>query len=120
MGLLPTAHDIFRNGYRFTGWFTDLSDETSRIRSRENLRDNVSLFARWAATPEGFQIGDTIGSGRVTSADATMIARHITGSNVDICLLAADLNGDGYVDVSDIILLARWLAGHNVSPLIAH
>ncbi|MCL2223333.1 MAG: dockerin type I repeat-containing protein [Defluviitaleaceae bacterium] len=65
------------------------------------------------------QAGDASGDGRVTSADATIIARYLVGQGVTIDRRSADINGDGYVTVADLTLLARWLAGHNVENLIA-
>jgi len=60
--------------------------------------------------------GDINGDGRVTSADATFLARYIVGQDVYLlCRYAADLNGDGNVCIADLILLSRWLAGHNVT-----
>jgi len=53
--------------------------------------------------------GDVNRDGRVTSADATMLARWLDYQNVDICLLAADVNQDGSVTRDDLYALARAL-----------
>ncbi|MCL2225230.1 MAG: dockerin type I domain-containing protein [Defluviitaleaceae bacterium] len=67
-----------------------------------------------------FAIGDANDDGRVTSADATRIARWLTTApayreSISICLRAADVNGDNEITTADLILLARWLVGHAVS-----
>ncbi|MCL2225116.1 MAG: InlB B-repeat-containing protein [Defluviitaleaceae bacterium] len=56
--------------------------------------------------------GDVGGAGRVTSASATILARHIVGHNVAIDLRAADVNCDGVVNTDDLIRLSRTLVGH--------
>ncbi|MCL2225879.1 MAG: dockerin type I repeat-containing protein [Defluviitaleaceae bacterium] len=65
-----------------------------------------------------FVLGDTGGTGRVTSSDATEIARRIATEGPITDWPAADLNGDGIVDTLDIVLLSRLLAGHNVWHLL--
>jgi uncharacterized repeat protein (TIGR02543 family) len=111
---------FFREGYRFTGWFADITDESTRWRDKNEVTASVVLYARWTRAPDNFRVGDTCGNGRVTSADATRIARHVVGHDeYNFCKLAADINGDGEVTITDITLLLRWLVGHNVSHLIA-
>ncbi|MCL2223937.1 MAG: InlB B-repeat-containing protein [Defluviitaleaceae bacterium] len=72
-------------------------------------------------------IGDVDGDDRVTSADATRLARWVTTPEhlraahpllQNFCVLAADISGNGNPSPFDVILLARWLAGHNVSALM--
>ncbi|MCL2223913.1 MAG: putative Ig domain-containing protein [Defluviitaleaceae bacterium] len=58
------------------------------------------------------RIGDTGGSGRVTSASATLLARYLVGQYVTFDRRAADINCDGVVNTLDLIRLARALAGH--------
>ncbi|MCL2224369.1 MAG: CotH kinase family protein [Defluviitaleaceae bacterium] len=60
-------------------------------------------------------LGDINGDGRITSADATWLARYITGQPVQICMYAADFFGDGVLTPSHVVMLARALAGHNVT-----
>lgn len=98
------------------GWF-DTSEPTGGVRSHANapVGNGATLYARWLVTPNDFILGDTNGDGRVTSADASRIARWIIEpSSVEICLLSADINGDGEVNITDVIMLARWLVGLNV------
>jgi len=122
LDILPRATGMSKPGYRFTGWFEDIADETTRRRDFDRVSANVTLHARWTPipNPSNFRVGDAGMDGRITSADATLIARHIVGHDVTICLLAADIDGDGEVTISDITLLARWLVGHNIHHLIAH
>jgi len=113
---------FFREGYRFTGWFEDIEDDDTRWNDDNEVTADITLYARWVEipNPDIFRVGSTGGTGRVTSVDATAIARFLIGQNMEICLLAADVNGDGYVTGADIILLARWMVGHDVEHLIAH
>ena len=126
---MPTAdapYGIEKPGYRFTGWFTDITDETTRWRHNTPVTGDVTLHARWDEIPNGFQTGAVGNNGRITSASATLLARwlvalpeyrHTLGY---FCHLAADLDGDGEVTATDLVLLAQWLVGHNVRGLIAH
>jgi len=59
-------------------------------------------------------LGDINGDGRVTSLDATWLARHLIDNNIKICAYAADFYGDGNIGVGHVTLLARWLVGHDV------
>jgi len=61
-----------------------------------------------------FMRGDADGDGRVTSADATLLARWLIDSTTVIDLDAADLTGKG-VGLFTLSLLARWLVGHDIS-----
>jgi len=63
--------------------------------------------------------GDSNRDGRVTSADATVLARYLAGHNITIDRRAVDLNGDGEVDGADLILLVRWLVGHGAPPVLS-
>ncbi|MCL2578320.1 MAG: InlB B-repeat-containing protein, partial [Defluviitaleaceae bacterium] len=123
-GILPRATPLMfsRNGYRFTGWFEDIEDESTRWRDNEEVTGDVTLYARWTQIPDpdNFHVGDADGDGRVTSADVTRLAMYLIGHNVDICLLSADIGGRGYLSIADVTLFAKWLVGLNVSPLIAH
>jgi hypothetical protein len=105
-------------GYRFTGWY---DCDNNHWRDYDEVTSDVTLTARWVQTPTNFHIGDTNGDRRVTSEDATRIARHLVGHDVyNFCELAADINGDGRVTIADITLLLRWLVGHDVRHLVAH
>ena len=65
-----------------------------------------------------YMLGDANGDGRVTSADAVLLARHLRGEDVEINLHVMDLNGDGVVDLYDLLLLQRWLVGLEVPPVL--
>jgi uncharacterized repeat protein (TIGR02543 family) len=120
--LRSTPLTFSKTDYRFMGWFADLADADTQWHDNNDVTADITLYAKWAEipNPETFQVGSVSGNGRVTSGDATSIARFILGQSTDICILAADINGDGVVNIADIILLARWLMGHNVGHLIAH
>jgi len=123
---MPTAavpNGISREGYRFTGWFEYEDGENVRRRDNFEATQDVTLVATWEIIPNDgeFRVGSVFGNGRVTSADATAIARWIIGQEVaDFCHLASDMDGDGEITLTDLTLLARWLVGHDVYHLIAH
>jgi uncharacterized repeat protein (TIGR02543 family) len=115
---------VRRPGHRFVGWF-DTSERTggTRIHADTPINENMHLYARWVETStlDNFQLGSISGNGRVTTADATALARllleHgriILNENSPTNFLAADLNGDGYITLADLTLFARWIVGHNV------
>ena len=66
-------------------------------------------------------IGDTNGDGRITSADATKLARYLAGqfehdpyhiTHTDEWRSTADINCDGEVTLDDLVRLAQALVGH--------
>jgi hypothetical protein len=59
-------------------------------------------------------LGDADNDGRITSADATLIALYLAGGDVLIDTEAADITGDG-IDLFTLTVLSRWLVGHDVS-----
>ena len=112
-GMLPGMPQIYRERHRFTGWVEYVDGEFVRRSHNFIVTANTVLYATWEETPENFRVGSTTGNGRVTTADASRIARWLTGQNVeDFCKLAADINGDGEITVQDLTLLVSWLAGH--------
>lgn len=64
-------------------------------------------------------VGDLDGDGRITSADATALARYLVGYAVAIDLRAADINGDRHVDIRDLTLLSRWLIGDKSNEIVS-
>jgi|GEM_PF-1080680 len=140
---LPMAPAMYAPpNHRFMGWEdadgNRIGDFISVGERRElTVTADTTLTAIWAEIPSYptrpngicFAVGDVNFSGTVTSADATMLARYLSGqfdhydrtdhANFPICLFAADVNGDGFVDIDDLILLAQWLVGHNVIARIA-
>jgi uncharacterized repeat protein (TIGR02543 family) len=122
-GILPRAVPsmLTRPGFRFMGWFTNPLEDSTRWNDDAAVTNGITLYARWTAipNPSTFSVGSIGGNMRVTSTDATLLARHLIGQDTGACVLAADLNGDGIVNPSDLVLLSRWLAGHDVAHLIA-
>ncbi|MCL2224183.1 MAG: dockerin type I domain-containing protein [Defluviitaleaceae bacterium] len=81
----------------------------------------MSVFAAAEGKPMTGVIGDADGDGRLTSADATFIARYVTGqfenipnhkTHTDEWRRIADTNCDGFVSAASVTRLARMLAGH--------
>jgi len=58
---------------------------------------------------ENFIVGDLLGTGRVTSAEATALAVYLLSENKSNPI--ADINCDGDIDISDLIRLSRRLVG---------
>ena len=127
IGNLPANVVRSENGYnyRISGWFTAPNGGGVQWFAHTQVTAATTLYARWVRRPDDFQVGAVTGNGRVTSADATLLARWLVlrGDDnqtvADFCQLAADINGDGEVTPDDLILLAQWLVGHNVTHLIA-
>ena len=120
---LPIA--VSRYGYRISGWRTNPDDPNAHWNASRPIIRNITLYANWVRRPDNFHVGDITVDGRITSADATLIARYLAGNfnqsgNTQMCRVAADINGDGIIDSRDLILLARWLMGDNVRHLIAN
>jgi hypothetical protein len=86
--------------------------------NHNNVTSNRTITAKW------LRLGavSTGGTGSVTSADATWLARHVAGhtgfelSNRRI----ANLRGEDRIIVSDdVTMLARWLVGYDLAYLIS-
>ncbi|MCL2223865.1 MAG: CotH kinase family protein [Defluviitaleaceae bacterium] len=117
------------NDLRFAGWYIDgVFQPQNRLRDGDPITGNMNVTARWVSIT-GFRLGDVDNDSRTSSADATRMARWITGTPESILtppgwtrermILTMDINGDGDVTSEDLVLLARWLAGHNVGSRIA-
>ena len=125
IGILPRANParFYREGYRFAGWFENLNNSNTLWYDNKQLSADITLHAQWTPAPPNFVLGDVNRSGYVSSADATILAKHIstasnilsesniTTQNADLCLLSADVDGDGLVTISDLVALSRWLIG---------
>ncbi|MCL2578211.1 MAG: metallophosphoesterase [Defluviitaleaceae bacterium] len=129
VGILPSMptyavpDGISKEGYRFTGWFEYVDGEYIRRRDDFIVTRNVELIATWEkiTDPINFQVGSVRSTGRITSVDATMIARWLIGHNVEgFCHLAADIDGNGEITATDVTLLARWLVGNDACQSVAH
>jgi len=100
--------DVERDGWIFNGWDGVYT----------NVISDRTITARWRPDLTGVTIGDLTGNGRITSTDATVLARYLITrdlggpESIEIDYRAADINCDGYVDIADVIHLARWLVGH--------
>jgi len=97
--------------------------ESHRGQEFPSNEDEVELMnfeiASGGVTVRRLILGDIDGDGRVTSADATLLARWLLRQYVTIDYEAADLTGNG-VELSSLSLLARWLVGHDVSHLMVN
>lgn len=127
IGDLPVAVSRYHAGYRYRifGWFTSPGGMGIRWDAGTPVTQNITLYANWVRRPVNFLVGDLNGDRRVTSADASMLARYLAGQfdhleDSPICLIAADIDGNGVIDPRDLTLLIRWLVGHDVSNQIAH
>jgi len=109
-----------RSGFTFIGWLPSIPGFFA------NVTESRTFTADWDEDEiPDFILGDVDGDNRVTSADATLLARFVTMTDEmrliyfpDFCTFAADINGDGAVNSEDVVLLARWLAGHQVQHLL--
>jgi len=112
---------VAHRDYTFTGWFTAPNGEGTQWNTNSTVTDDITLYAGWVARSVPFQVGDVNYDTRITSADATIIARYLVGYfdhytvqwlPLPICLIAANISGSGTVTTADITLLARRLVGH--------
>jgi Dockerin type I domain len=82
------------------------------------------------ATYEGFKVdatldccwgtrGDVNGDGRTEPnvSDVTALCAYVVGSNANICLSEADVNGDGAVNISDLTSLIAYLFSKGPAPV---
>jgi len=111
------------DGYRFGGWLNEATDEF--LRDGDIITGDMTVTAVWVPTPAGFRLGDINGDNRITSSDASVIAKWLITDPADrpelfpnFCQLTADITGSGYTSFFDIVMLSRWLVGHNVGHLI--
>ena len=130
VGQLPRMYRINNPGQRFMGWFNG----DTRVLDNVTFTADVTLTARWRPTAElnairnhAFRIADVNDDSRVTSADATRIARlilqygtHYLTADSAPQFFAADIDGDGRITPADITMLAQWLVGHPVAGYVAH
>ena len=72
----------------------------------------INVTIEKSATPSDYTLGDVIGDGYITVADATLVQQHAAEliTLTDTALLAADTNKDGYVTVVDATLIQRYAA----------
>ena len=119
VGMLPRSmamHSRIESGYRFSGWFENIADESTRWSDDTVVNDSITLNARWTAIsePQNFRVGDANRDGRITSADVTAMARLLINQPpVNVCRLRADIEGRGYLLPRDVTTLAMWLMGHD-------
>ncbi|MCL2577359.1 MAG: glycoside hydrolase family 9 protein [Defluviitaleaceae bacterium] len=123
IGALPRMHTMTIDGYRFGGWLNEATDEF--LRDGDIITGDMTVTAVWVPTPAGFRLGDINGDNRITSSDASVIAKWLITDPADrpelfpnFCQLTADITGSGYTSFFDIVMLSRWLVGHNVGHLI--
>jgi hypothetical protein len=95
-----------RVGFVFNGWDG----------SPTNVTSTRTITAQW------LRLGavSSSGTGSVTSADATWLARHLAGHtgfslpSQGALREIADLNRDGQVNDADLLALVRWLVGYSL------
>jgi hypothetical protein len=92
----------------FVMWFSEMPNAVQR----------AYLASHWQFPPA--RIGDVDGDGRITSADATLIARWLIHRNFPLDLRAADVNCDGVVDFEDVTHLMLALVGYFPEGLCPH
>ena len=54
---------------------------------------------------------DINGDGETDNKDVVILFRYLSGSTVDVNVIALDINGDGSVDNKDVVVLFRYLSG---------
>jgi hypothetical protein len=109
-GTVPSIPEPVRSGFIFDGWGdTDFT----------NITSNTTIAAEW------LRLGAIVssGTGNVTSADLTWLARHAANHPGftfadDRARRVADISGTGgNVTFYDVTMLARWLIGYNIDDL---
>jgi hypothetical protein len=111
VGILPPGLAITRQGFLF-GTPTQASNYVFTVIGSDGLGYVSREINMHVSRGEAFTLGDVRGTGHVTSADATALARYLIGENVTFHdWRAADLNRDGIISVADLTLLSRLLIG---------
>ena len=100
----------------FRGWYN--ADGRLISRSTTVILDSDEIVDAVACYTDCFGIsGDVDGDGKVTVADAILVARYAISagelSNEGNALQLADFNCDGFVNIVDATLIARAALGLN-------
>jgi hypothetical protein len=99
---------VEREGFIFDGW------STAFIEGATEITHTAQWLRLGAITTEG--------TGNVTSADLTWLARHVaghTGFDIPNRRIANLLGEDRELNLNDVTMLARWLIGYDLAYLIS-
>ena len=94
-GQMPTLPaDPVREGYIFMGWGNVVA-----------ANGDATYKAKW--------LGDINGDGEITSLDALLALKHVTGEAplTEDQLVLADVNGDGRITALDALILLQFVSG---------
>ncbi|MCL2577940.1 MAG: hypothetical protein FWE27_07820 [Defluviitaleaceae bacterium] len=122
---LPRMNEMNADGnvHRFGGWRDENTNKF--LRDGDLITGDMTVTAVWVTVASlnenrenQFLLGDANDDGRLTSADATAIAKWLIApddlKDPNFCEFSADITGKGYVTVEDITMLARLLVGLDV------
>ena len=120
------ATDPTREGYDFTGWFTDKECKTAYVFTTP-VTAPFTLYAGWKETSVSVKYGDVDGNGTIDSGDVTALARYLAdrkdympGGAKAINLANANCDGKGGIDSGDVTSLARHLADRADYAVLPH
>ncbi len=112
-GMSPVAVPVIKpaSGYRFAGWSSD--NGISKLSSQQVLNTLVTSDLTYTAYYMKLLMGDADGDGKVTSNDALLLKKYITGQMTltPEQLQALDINGDGKWDDLDVKAILAIAAG---------
>jgi uncharacterized repeat protein (TIGR02543 family) len=113
-----SSADPVRTGFVFDGWLAE--NGTPVNLSTLPITGTRTFTASWHRL--GSLLNQT--DGRVTTADATWIARNFINENFqngvfdERTMRIADISGNGEVNLVDVVMLMQWLVGYDLAMLI--
>jgi len=97
----------------FKGWFTSKDGEVTpndqQVTTSTIITKDTKLIAQWNNLATMY--GDVNNDGRVNPVDLILIGQYLSGYNIQIDKINADVNCDGVVAFDDVVIIRMYRAG---------